>query len=462
VTQKAGRRLFRAAGPTLIVTIDQCRTRVNKFSGIILAVARNSEMNIASQRNSAAINLSATWIKSLAISLVASREIAKVLAMAGERNCIRDTAHEFAKVRTSLDARVNWAQQKMGRLQKQKQVMREIAIAAAAALTMFGSLGPASAGATLDAVKARGKLICAANGNRAGFSALDSRGQWQGLDVDTCRALAAAALDDAGKVEFLKTTTQTRLTVLQTGEVDVTAANVTWTLTRDAKLGIDFVAPTFYDGQGFMVSRKLGVNSVKEMNGATVCVLPGSTSEKTAAEVAKANGIAFNLVVIENQKELNTAFFSGRCDAHVQTTSGLAANRSAAAADPADYVILPGVYGKDPMGPAVRQGDSQWRDIVNWVIFALFEAEERGVTSGNADEMLKSNDEAIQRLLGVKGNLGDDLGLDERWAYRIVKQVGNYGEIFERNLGKSSPLKLERGVNDLWTRGGLLYSPPFN
>jgi len=340
--------------------------------------------------------------------------------------------------------------------------MRGIAIAAAAALTVFGGLGPASAGATLDAIKARGKLICAANGNRAGFSALDSRGQWQGLDVDTCRALAAAVLGDAGKVEFLKTTTQTRLTVLQTGEVDVTAANITWTLSRDAKLGIDFVAPTFYDGQGFMVSRKLGLSSVKEMNGATVCVLPGSTSEKTAAEVAKANGITFNLVVIENQKELNTAFFSGRCDAHVQTTSGLAANRSAAAADPAEYVILPGVYGKDPMGPAVRQGDSQWRDIVNWVIFALFDAEERDVTSANVDQMLKSNDEAIQRLLGVKANLGSDLGLDERWAYRIVKQVGNYGEIFERNLGKSSPLKLERGLNDLCTRGGLLYSPPFN
>jgi general L-amino acid transport system substrate-binding protein len=350
----------------------------------------------------------------------------------------------------------------MGRLQSEEWVMHTIAIAAAAALTVFASLDPVSAGPTLDAVKARGKLICAANGNRAGFSALDSRGQWQGLDVETCRALAAAVLGDAGKVEFLKTTTQTRFTVLQTGEVDVTAANATWTLSRDAKLGIDFVAPIFYDGQGFMVSRKLGVNSVKEMNGATVCVLPGSTSEKTAAEVAKANGITFNMVVIENQKELNTAFFSGRCDAHVQTTSGLAANRSAAAADPDEYVILPGVHGKDPMGPVVRQGDAQWRDIVNWVIFALFEAEEKGVASSNVDQMLRSDDEAIQRLLGVKANLGNDLGLDERWAYRIVKQVGNYGEIFDRNLGKSSPLKLERGLNDLWTRGGLLYSPPFN
>jgi general L-amino acid transport system substrate-binding protein len=340
--------------------------------------------------------------------------------------------------------------------------MYTIASAAALAFSAFMGLGPVHAGPTLDAVKGRGKLICAANGNRPGFSALDSRGQWQGLDVDTCRALAAAVLGDAGKVEFVKTTNQTRLTVLQTGEVDVTAANVTWTLTRDVKLGIDFVTPTFYDGQGFMVSRKLGVSSVKEMNGATVCVLPGSTSEKVAGEVARANGITFNLVVIENQKELNTAFFSGRCDAHVQTTSGLAANRSAAAADPSEYIILPGIYGKDPMAPAVRQGDPQWRDIVNWVVFALFEAEEKGVTSANVDEMAKSNDEEIQRLLGVKGDLGSDLGLDGRWAYRIVKQVGNYGEVFERNLGQASPLKLERRINDLWTRGGLLYAPPFN
>jgi len=330
------------------------------------------------------------------------------------------------------------------------------------ASAVLGAAHAAIAGPTLDAVKTRGKLVCAANGNRAGFSALDSQGQWKGLDVDTCRAVAAAALGDANKVEFLKTTNQARLTVLQTGEVDITAANVTWTLSRDVKLGLDFITPTFYDVQGFMVSRKLGVKSASEMNGATICVLPGSTSEKAAAEVARANGITFNMVVIENQKELNTAFFSGRCDAHVQTTSGLAANRSAAAADAEEFIILPGRYGKDPMGPVVRQGDAQWRDIVNWVVFALFEAEEKGITSGNIDDMRKSNDETIQRFLGVKGELGKDLGLDNHWTYSLIKQVGNYGEVFERNVGKSSPLKLERGLNDLWTRGGLLYSPPFN
>jgi len=342
--------------------------------------------------------------------------------------------------------------------------MIKSAVALSAALLYLLALPGerAVAGPTLDSVKGRGKLVCAANGNRAGFSALDSRGQWKGMDVDTCRAIAAAVLGDADKVELLQSTTQTRLTVLQTGEVDVTTANVTWTLSRDAKLGIDFVTPTFYDGQGFMVSKKLGVKSVKEMNGATVCVLPGSTSEKVAAEVANANGLTFKMVVIENQKELNTAFFSGRCDAHVQTTSGLAANRSAAASDPDEYVILPGVHGKDPMGPVVRQGDAQWRDIVNWTVFALFEAEEKNVTSQNVGEMLKSNDETVQRLLGVKGELGKDLGLDAQWAYRIIKQVGNYGEIFERNVGKASPMKMDRGINDLWTRGGLLYSPPFN
>lgn len=340
--------------------------------------------------------------------------------------------------------------------------MTRVTVILLAVASVFAMNPSATAGPTLDAVKGRGKLVCAANGNRAGFSALDSQGEWKGMDVDTCRALAAAVLGDAGKVEFLKTTTQTRFTVLQTGEVDVTSANATWTLSRDAKLGVDFVTPTFYDGQGFMVSTKLGVKSVKEMNDATVCVLPGSTSEKVAAEVAQANNITFKMVVIENQKELNTAFFSGRCDAHVQTTSGLAANRSAAASNPDEYVILPGVHGKDPMGPVVRQGDAQWRDIVNWTVFALFEAEEKGVTSKNVDDMLKSNDEGIQRLLGVKGSLGKDLGLDDQWAYRMVKQVGNYGEIFERNVGKASVMKMERGLNDLWTRGGLLYSPPFN
>lgn len=327
---------------------------------------------------------------------------------------------------------------------------------------LLPAFAPSLAGPTLDAVKARGKLICAVNGARAGFSTLDSQGRWAGMDVDVCRAIAAAVLGDPAKVEFLRTTTQNRFTVLQTGEVDVTAANATWTLSRDTKLGIDFVQPTFYDGQGFMVPKKLGVKSVKELDGATLCVLPGSTSEKTAAEVARLHKITFKIVVIDDQKEVNTAFYSGRCDVVVQSTSGLSASRAAVAPNPADYIILPGLYGKDPMGPVVRQGDPQWQDIVKWVVYAPIEAEESGVTSANVDAMLKDGNENVKRLLGGSGGLGKTLGLDDAWAYRIVKMVGNYGEIFERTAGQSSPLKLERGVNNLWTKGGLMYSPPFN
>ncbi|MBW1699648.1 MAG: amino acid ABC transporter substrate-binding protein [Deltaproteobacteria bacterium] len=336
-----------------------------------------------------------------------------------------------------------------------------VSITIAVLVVLLAASAPAFAGATLDAVRARGKVICGANGNRAGFSALDSKGRWKGMDCDTCRAIAAAVLGDSEKVQFLKTTTQTRFTALQTGEVDVLTRNVTWTLSRDSKLGVDFVAPTFYDGQGFMVSKKLGVKSVKELDGASVCVLPGSTSEKVAADVFRTYGMSYTPVVIESKKELNTAFFSGRCDVHVQSTSGLSSARATVAPNPDDYIILPGVYGKDPMGPVVRQDDPQWRDIVAWTVYAMIEAEESGVTSKNVDEMRKSKDPNIARLLGTKGSLGESLGLDNDWAYRIIKQVGNYGEVFDRNVGKDSPLKLERGLNDLWTRGGLLYSPPF-
>jgi len=322
-------------------------------------------------------------------------------------------------------------------------------------------LQPASADVTLDTVKQRGAVICGVNGNRAGFSALDSRGEWQGMDVDTCKAIAAAVLGDKEKVQFVKTTTQTRFTALQTGEIDVLTRNVTWTIGRDAKLGVDFVAPTFYDGQGFMVNKNTGAKTVADLGGATVCVLPGSTSEKVAEDVFKANGLSYTPVVIESKKELNTAFFGGRCDVHVQSTSGLSSARATVASNPDDYVILPGVYGKDPMGPVVRQGDPQWKDIVAWTVYAMMEAEESGVTSSNVDEMKGSDDANIARLLGTTGELGEGLGLDNDWAYRIIKQVGNYGEVFDRNVGKSSPLGLDRGINDLWTRGGLLYAPPF-
>lgn len=338
---------------------------------------------------------------------------------------------------------------------------RLVAAVATATIMVAGIPGEAKAGATVDAIKKRGAVICGVNGNRSGFSALNSRGEWGGMDVDTCKAIAAAVLGDKNKVQFVKTTTQTRFTALQTSEIDVLTRNVTWTLSRDAKLGIDFVAPTFYDGQGFMVNKSTGAKSVKDLGGATVCVLPGSTSEKVAADVFKENGLKYTPVVIESKKELNTAFFGGRCDVHVQSTSGLSSARATVASNPADYIILPGIYGKDPMGPAVRQGDAQWRDIVAWSVYAMMTAEELGVTSANVDEKKGSKDAETARLLGTKSKLGETLGLDNDWAYRIVKQVGNYGEVYDRNVGSGSPLKLSRGINALWTKGGLLYSPPF-
>lgn len=328
--------------------------------------------------------------------------------------------------------------------------------------TLLGAASQAQAQTTLETVRNRDKVICGANGGRPGFSGLDSRGQWQGIDADICRAIAAAALGDASKAEFQKVSSQTRFTALQTSEVDVLTANVSWTLTRDSSLGLDFVAPIFYDGQGFMVPKELGVRSVKDLDGATVCIEPGSTSEKVVSDVFRANGISYTPVVIEDRKELNNAFFSGRCDVHVQSTSGLSSGRATAASNPDDYVILPEVFGKDPMGPVVRQGDAQWRDIVSWTIYGLVAAEEFGVTSANVDEMLKSDEADIRRLLGVEGELGATLGLSNDWVYQMVKQVGNYGEMFERSLGAGSPLKLERGLNAQWNQGGLLYAPPFN
>lgn len=329
------------------------------------------------------------------------------------------------------------------------------------ALALLGG-GLAHAQSTLDAVKARKELICAVNGSRPGMSAVDSKGVWSGLDVDSCRAVAAAVLGDASKVRYLKTTTQTRMTVLQTGDADMTAANTTETMSRSTGTGLDFTPTTFYDGQGFMVSKKLGVKSVKDLDGATVCVRPGSTSEEVVNDLARKYKLKFKLIIIADQKEVNTAFFGGRCDVAVQSTAGLAANRSAAASNPADWVILPEIFGKDPEGPIVRQGDARWRKIVTWVTYAMFEAEELGITSKNVDDKLKDNDASVQRLLGVKGHLGGNLGLDDQWAYRVIKQVGNYGESFDRNLGKGSPFKLERGLNALWSHGGLIYSPPFN
>jgi general L-amino acid transport system substrate-binding protein len=336
------------------------------------------------------------------------------------------------------------------------------AIFASCALSMGLVSYAAQAATTLETVKARDKVVCGANGGRPGFSGIDSKGQWQGIDVEVCRAIAAATLGDASKTQFVKVTSQTRFTALQTSEVDVLTANVTWTLNRDAGLGLDFAAPVFYDGQGFMVPRKLKVKSTKDLDGAAICIEPGTTSEKLVADLFREKKLKYKPVVIEDRKELNNAFFSGRCDVHVQSISGLSSGRASGAKNPDDYVILPEVHGKDPMGPVVRQGDAQWRDIVNWVVYALVAAEEFGITSANVDQMRSSGNAEIARLLGARDDVGKGLGLGKDWVYKVVKQVGNYGEVFERTLGKGSPLKLDRGINRQWKDGGLMYAPPFN
>jgi len=338
--------------------------------------------------------------------------------------------------------------------------MKRLPAALLALAALCWNAVPASAGQTLDAVRARGQLVCGVNQGVAGFSAPDSRGVFQGLDADFCRAVAAAVLADANKVRFVPTTYQTRFVALQSGEIDVLARNVTQTLTRDTALGFNMAGVNFYDGQGFMVAKKLDVTSAKQLNGATICVQPGTTTELNLADYARSNGLAVKTVVLEKVDENIAGLVSGRCDAFTTDASQLAAIRATAVGRADDYVILPERISKDPLGPMVRQGDEQWFDIVKYTLYAMMEAEEYGVTQANVDEMLKSPNPGIQRMLGVTPGLGKALGVDERWAYRIVKAVGNYGESFERNLGRNSPIKLDRGLNELWSRGGLMYALP--
>jgi general L-amino acid transport system substrate-binding protein len=332
--------------------------------------------------------------------------------------------------------------------------------AGVAAAALMGVGGPAHAGKDLDAVKARGQLICGVNTGVAGFALADSQGKWVGLDVDVCRAVAAAIFGDAEKVKYVPTTAQQRFTALQSGEVDILSRTTTITLTRDTALGFDFTGINYYDGQGFMVNKKLGVKSAKELNGATVCVQPGTTTELNLADYFRANKMTFKPVVIEKVEEVRAAFFSGRCDVFTTDASGLYSTRAANAPNPGDYVILPEIISKEPLGPAVRHGDNQFADIVRWAFNAMLEAEEYGITSKNVDEMLKSDNPSIKRILGVTPGMGKALGVDEAWVVNIVKQVGNYGESFDRNVGMGSTLKIDRGLNKLWTQGGLQYSPP--
>jgi general L-amino acid transport system substrate-binding protein len=321
--------------------------------------------------------------------------------------------------------------------------------------------GSAVAGPTLDGIKSRGVVTCAVNTGLAGFGMPDQQGDYKGLDADTCRALAAAVLGDAKKVKFIPTTTQQRFTVLQSGEADILTRNTTWTALRDTEQGFNFAPVTYYDGQGFMVAKKAGIKSAKALDGATICVQPGTTTELNLADYFRTNKMTFKPLVVEKLAEVENAFFSGRCDAYTTDRSGLAATRAGKASNPDDYVILPEVISKEPLAPAVRHGDDEWFDIVKWTIYAMIGAEEKGITSASVDEALKTEDPDIKRMLGVTPGIGKALHLDEKWAYNVIKQVGNYGEVFERNVGSKTPLKLERGVNALWTNGGLMYAMPF-
>jgi general L-amino acid transport system substrate-binding protein len=339
-------------------------------------------------------------------------------------------------------------------------MMHKATVAAAAGLAVLFISTGAMAGKDLDTVKARGALICGIGQGTAGFMLQDSQGKWIGLDVDVCRAVAAAIFGDSEKVKYVPLSSQQRFTALQSGEVDILSNNTTITLTRDTALGLDFTAVTYYDGQGFLVNKKLGVKSAKELNGATVCVAPGTTTELNLADYFRANKMTFKPVVIEKVEEVRAAFFSGRCDVYTTDASGLYSTRAANAPNPDDYMVLPEIISKEPLAPAVRHGDNQFADIVRWSQYAMLEAEEYGISSKTVDEMLKSENPSIKRILGVTPGMGKALGVDEAWVVNIVKQVGNYGESFERNVGMGSPLKIDRGLNKLWTQGGIQYAPP--
>ncbi len=334
---------------------------------------------------------------------------------------------------------------------------RLVALVAAVSL-LCGGL--AFAGKDLDAVVKKGFIQAGVNGGVFGFGMPDSKGVWKGLDVDTARAVAAAIFGDASKVRFTPLTAQQRFTALQSGEIDLLTRNATRTLSRETQLGLNFVTVNYYDGQGFLIPKKLGVKSAKELDGATVCVLPGTTTEQNAADYFRSNNMKWKPVVIENTTELAKTFFAGRCDVLTSDASQLAGTR-AVAPKPDDYAILPEIISKEPLAPAVRHGDDKFMDIVDFSVLAMINAEELGITSKNVDSMLKSKNPVIQRFLGVTAGNGAALGLDEKWAYNIIKQVGNYGEVFERNVGVKTSLGIERGLNALWTDGGLMYSPPF-
>ena len=319
---------------------------------------------------------------------------------------------------------------------------------------------PDAAGLTLKAIKARGYLQCGVSQGLPGFSNPDDKGNWTGIDVDLCRAVAAAIFGDDSKVKYRPLSAKDRFTALQSGEIDILSRNTTWTMSRDTSLGFNFAGVIYYDGQGFMVPKASNITSAMQLDGATICTQTGTTTELNLADFFRSIGHAYKVLAFEKNDEVGAAYDSGRCDAYTTDASGLHAERLKLKA-PGDHIILPEIISKEPLGPFVRQGDDAWLNIVKWSFHAMAGAEELGVTAANVDAQLKSTDPNVQRLLGVTGNAGKNLGLDdEQWAYRIVKQVGNYGESFERNVGMGSPLQIQRGLNALWKDGGLLYPLP--
>ncbi len=342
-----------------------------------------------------------------------------------------------------------------------QRLLKTALLGAVAALSVGAASLPAQAGKTLDAIKERGQVNCGVHTGRPGFAIADSQGKWSGMDVDFCRALATAVLGDESKVRYVPTTGTTRITALQSGEIDVLARNTTWTMTRDASLGLLWAGVNYYDGQAFITRKNPKVKSVKDLNGATICVDAGTTTEKNLADYFRANKMSFKPVVFEHQEATIEALKSGRCHALTGDATALSILRAKDLGNPDDYAILPEMISKEPVGPAVRRGDDEWFTIVRWTLNAMIEAEEYGVSQANVDQMkAESKDPGITRLLGTSEDMGRLAGMDKEWAYRIIKQVGNYGDSFDRNLGAGSSLKLERGLTQLWTKGGLFYAMP--
>ncbi len=332
-------------------------------------------------------------------------------------------------------------------------------LSAVAAVGLIAVTGAVHADGTLEVVQKKGFIQCGVSTGLPGFSNPDAKGNWQGLDVDVCRSVAAAVLGDQSKVKYVPLTAKERFTALQSGEIDILPRNTTWTQTRDTSLGLNFAGVNYYDGQGFLISKDLGVSSAKELDGAAVCIQSGTTTELNLADYFRINGMKYQAVVFDTSDQTVKGFETGRCDVLTSDQSQLYALRIKLA-NPSKAMVLPEVISKEPLGPVVRQGDDAWFNIVKWSLFAAINAEEMGITSANVDDMKKSTNPSVGRLLGTDGGLGKNLGLSDDWAYNIIKQVGNYGEMFERNVGTGSPLNIARGINALWNQGGIMYAPP--